>query len=74
VTDRTDIELKREISEYAMAFDLLTKVTHSITEKEAIENILQICCLLFSPQKLFFASVKEGQPDQIYSLSLLSEE
>jgi len=57
-----------------MAFDLLTKVTHSITEKDAIENILQICSTLFSPQKLFFASVKEGQPDQIYSLSLLPED
>jgi len=68
------MELKREVAEYAMAFDLLTKVTHSITEKDAIENILQICSTLFSPQKLFFASVKEGQPDQIYSLSLLPED
>jgi len=74
VTDRTDIELKREISEYAMAFDLLTKVTHSITEKEAIENILQICSTLFSPQKLFFASIKDNKPEQIYSLLLLTED
>ena len=74
MADRTDMELKREISEYAMAFDLLMKVTHSITKKEAIENILKICSTLFSPQKLFFASISENKPGKIYSLFLLKED
>ncbi|MCP3874795.1 MAG: hypothetical protein GY699_16790 [Desulfobacteraceae bacterium] len=72
--NKVDLDLKRTVSEYAMAFDLLAKVTHSSTEKEAIENILEICTTLFSPQKVFYLSIKEGQPDQIYSPLLLTEE
>ncbi len=69
--NKVDLDSNRAVSEYAMAFDLLAKVTHSITEKEAIENILQICSTLFSPQKLFYLSIKEDQPSQIYSLLAL---
>jgi len=70
-----DIEIARkQVSEYAMAFDLLAKMTHSSTEKEAIENILQLCIILFSPQKLFYASLKKGQPEQIYSSTGLVED
>ncbi|MCK5684592.1 hypothetical protein KAJ27_10735 [bacterium] len=72
--NKVEIDFKQAVSEYAMAFDLLAQVTHSSTEKEAIENILQIFNTLFSPQKLFYLSMQDGQPEQIYSLSLLADE
>ena len=57
-----------------MAFDLIAKITHSTTEKEAIENILHLFIVLFSPKKLFYLSLKKDQPDQIYSSFILEEE
>ena len=70
--DQTKIDIdftiaRKQVSDYAMAFDLMAKITQSGTEKEVIENILQFCNLLFLPEKLFYVSLKEGHPDQIYS-------
>ena len=64
---------RKQLSEYAMAFDLLAKITHSCTEPEAIESILQVFEILFSPQKLVYVSVENGQPEQVYSSVSLKE-
>jgi transcriptional regulator with GAF, ATPase, and Fis domain len=62
------------ISQYAMAFDLLTRIAHSATEKQAIDSILQVFDMLFSPRILFYAAHNPaGQPAQIYSLSAFKE-
>lgn len=62
------------ISQYAMAFDLLTRIAHSSTEKEVINNILQVFDLLFSPQTLFYAALNhDRQVGQVYSQSPLKE-
>ncbi|HKJ97378.1 MAG TPA: hypothetical protein VJ959_00510, partial [Desulfotignum sp.] len=47
---------RKKLSEYAMAFDLLTRIAHSFTEQEAIESILAVFDLLFSPRTLVFVS------------------
>ena len=70
--DQTKIDIdfakaRKQVSDYAMAFDLLAKITQPGTEEEVIESILQFCKLLFLPEKLFYVSLKEGRPDQIYS-------
>lgn len=65
---------RKQVSEYAMAFDLLSKITYAETEKDTIENILEIFTTLFSPQKLFYVSLKDGLPGQIYSTSPLAED
>ena len=77
--DRTkaDIDLemaRKQASEYAMALDLLAKITHSGSENEAVENILELFTMLFSPQKLSYVSLKDGKPEQIYSSSLSEDD
>lgn len=67
-------KLKKKISEYAMAFDLLSKITHSCTEQESIESILQIFETLFSPQKVFYVSLINTQPEHVYSSLFLKED
>jgi len=74
---KADIDLeiaRRQTSEYAMALDLLAKITQSGTENEAVENILELFTGLFSPQKLSYVSLKDGQPGQIFSLSLTAKD
>ena len=70
-----DLEIARkQASEYAMALDLLGNVTQSENEKEAVENILQLIEVLFSPQKIFYASLTDDQNEQVYSSSLSGED
>ncbi len=74
---KSDIDLeiaRKQASEYAMALDLLAKITHSGTENEAVENILELFTVLFSPQKLIYVSLRDGKPKQIYSSSLSVED
>ncbi len=62
------------ISQYAMAFDLLTQIAHAATEKEAMDNILQVFDLLFSPRTLFYAALNsDRQVVHVYSLLPLKE-
>ena len=69
-----DLEIvRKQTSDYAMALDSLTRITHSGSEKEAIESILQLFNLLFLPGKLLYVSFTDRQPTQIYSLSKLVE-
>jgi len=62
---------RKQASDYAMALDLLSKITYAGTEKEVIENILELFTVLFSPQKLYYVSLRDGNVAQIYSLSSL---
>lgn len=74
---KPDMDLKiarKQVSEYAMALDLLAKLTHSGTENETVENILELFTVLFSPKKLFYVSLRDGQPEQIFSSSLSVED
>ncbi len=74
---KSDIDLeiaRKQASEYAMALDMLAKITHSGTENEAVENILQLFTVLFSPKKLSYVSLRDGKPEQIYSSSLSVED
>lgn len=74
---KPDMDLKiarKQVSEYAMALDLLAKLTHSGTENETVENILELFTVLFSPKKLFYVSLRDGQPEKIFSSSLSVED
>lgn len=42
---------KRQVAEYAMALDLLAKLSQSDSEKQAVDNIIEVFSLLFSPEK-----------------------
>lgn len=60
--------LKKQLSEYAMAFDLLAEITHSCTEQEAVESVLQVFDILFSPGSLIYVSLENDLLDRVYSL------
>ncbi|MCM2284070.1 MAG: hypothetical protein NDI81_04785 [Desulfobacula sp.] len=60
--------IRKQLSEYAMAFDLLANITHSCTEQEAVESVLQVFDILFSPGRLVYVSLENGRPDRVYSL------
>jgi hypothetical protein len=59
-------ELRKQVSDYAMAFDLLKKVADSKTKKKSIEQILDIFHVLFSPKEVRFLSFQQDQK-QIFS-------
>ena len=64
---------RKQASDYAMAFDSMARITHSGSEKEAIERILQLFKMLFIPEVLNYVSLKNGEPLQVYSMSELTE-
>ena len=47
-------EANRNAADYAMAFDLLTNLTQIKNEAEAIETILELFTILFSPGSISY--------------------
>ena len=77
VRSRPDIDLeksRKQASEYALALDLLAKITQVDTEGEAVENILELFTVLFAPNKLFYFSLRDAQNVQGNSSSLSVED
>lgn len=71
---KSDVDLgiaRKQVSDYAMALDLLSKITYAGNKKEVVENILELFSGLFSPQKLHFVSLQNGKPEKVYSISSL---
>lgn len=64
---------RRQTSEYAIALDSLSRISHSECEQKTIKNILELFTALFSPQKLFYVSLKKGIPEKIHCTSELAE-
>lgn len=72
---KTELQIaKKQVADYATALDCLATITQYASEKETIENILNLFTILFSPKKVFYLSFKKGQPEQIYSLVPLAED
>jgi two-component system cell cycle response regulator len=72
----SEIELqiaRKQASDYAMAMDSLTRITHSGSDKEAIESFLQLFEMLFIPEILYYVSLTNGVSDKVYSISKLTE-
>lgn len=65
---------RQQASDYAMAMDSLSKISHSGNEQETIESILQLFEMLFIPEFLCYVSLLDGIPDKVYSLSKLTED
>ena len=70
-----DLETARkQASEYAMALDLLARISQSDSENEVVAGILDLFNTLFSPQSLFYVSLSNGEPDLIYPSSLSEDD
>jgi len=61
------------ISEYAMALDLLGKMTNCTSEKEAIDGILGLFVMLFSPGKIAFLCYGQGDNKDSVHIPLHTE-
>lgn len=57
-----------------MALDSMARIAHSETEKEAIQSVLKLFEILFIPKVLYYVSLKNGVPHQVYSLAELTED
>jgi len=51
----------RENADSAMAFDLITRLTHSLSEDETIEEIVSFFTMMFSPGTLVYARAVNGE-------------
>lgn len=54
-------------AEYAMAFDLLSKIAHSETEDQAVQGILRTFEMLFSAGSVQYVTLENGQPRQVHA-------
>ncbi len=66
-------DARKQASDYAMAMDALSRLTNSGNEKETIESILHLFEMLFIPRVLYYVSLKNGLPEDVYSSSRLTE-
>jgi len=54
-------ELHRNTADNAMAFDLMTRLTRSMSENEAIEELISLFTMLFSPDLLVYSRMVDGE-------------
>ncbi|MFC1848721.1 PAS domain S-box protein [candidate division CSSED10-310 bacterium] len=47
-------EYRHQISEYAMAMDILKNLSPTLSETEIVDKILETCMMLFAPQSLYY--------------------
>jgi|GEM_PF-1988431 len=50
----------QEKSNYAMAFDLLSKLNEKLDERQIIDKILEIFTMLFAPQKIIYLALNNN--------------
>ena len=51
---------ERIASDYAMAFDLMTSLSHTTSEEEVPVRLLEIFTILFSPRQVHFAGIQRS--------------
>jgi len=61
---------RKQNADYSMALDLVSKLSQTFTEKEIIEQIIEIFAMLFAPKALFYLPVRAGKPDKIHAWPL----
>jgi len=77
-------DAQRNMANYAMAFDLLSKINEKLDEKEIISKIIEIFTILFAPQQIIYLVMKESkvihsfssctvEPDVLEKLASLNE-
>jgi diguanylate cyclase (GGDEF)-like protein len=57
----------RKVADYAMAFDLLVRLSHLTDEETTISAIQEMFAMLFGCTNLVYAQVKEGRVEQIFA-------
>lgn len=62
MTDELEIA-RRQVCEYAMALDLLARLSHADSEQQAIASITGIFTTLFSPKKIAYLPLDGARPE-----------
>lgn len=60
---------RKQASDFALAFDFMTKIVHSENEAEAIDSILAFIDILFMPEILYYISI---QGDEVHHVHIRS--
>jgi diguanylate cyclase (GGDEF)-like protein len=55
------------LAEQGMALDLMGELTHMGTEAEAIEQILNLCTVLFAPRQVIYTSINNNRAEHVYA-------
>ncbi len=64
--------IQKDITQYALAMDLLNSLSQTMKEKSTINKILEIFNILFAPKRLFYLSYKNGKLEELLSASISS--
>ena len=56
---------QKQASEHAMIMDLLGSLARTMTETEAVQNIIDIFTMFFAPKELSYMSLKHGEPGEV---------
>ena len=62
------VQGKKEISDYVMAFDLITTLTNVMKETEAVSYVLNLFSMLFAPEELTYLPVDGMVPGTAQTL------
>jgi PAS domain S-box-containing protein len=54
-----------QLTTYAMAFDLIAKLTEARSEDQVINNILELFTMLFAPEELVYVPIDNGKAGNI---------
>ncbi|MBI2865148.1 MAG: PAS domain S-box protein [Chloroflexi bacterium] len=64
---KAEVLLRRQVADYAMAYDLMARLAAVMSEMEAIDNILDLCTTLFAPGSLTYLSIVQGKVERVHS-------
>lgn len=63
----TVLQAQKEVSDYAMAFDLINILANVTSEREVVEWIFDLFSMLFAPGKLAFLPLANHVPGPVYT-------
>ncbi|MDM8515560.1 ATP-binding protein [Desulfobacterales bacterium HSG16] len=61
--------IQKKLSEYAMVLDMLGDLTRTVTEAKTIQNIIDVFTMLFAPSKLYYLSLNNKKPGNLFQTS-----
>lgn len=63
--DNNIIEKDNRLADYAMAFELVSRITSYESEETAIDNIMYLFRNLCAPSRILYISIVDGKPSEI---------
>ena len=63
-------EAYKKVADYTMALEIIKSLSSQSSEKELLHNIFQLFILLFSPQRMQYTPIHEGEAGHLENYSL----